>query len=49
MEELLSKYGDDLSDTELESIFKDFIKTRKENEPNSLPITTSDERSTKEI
>jgi len=32
MEELLSKFGDELSDTELESIFNDFIKMRKENE-----------------
>lgn len=32
MEELLFKYGDNLSDAEIESIFKDFIKTRKKNE-----------------
>lgn len=31
-EELISKFGGDLSDEELEGIFQDYIKTRKENE-----------------
>jgi len=32
LEELISKYGEDLNDEELESILQDYIKARKENE-----------------